>query len=89
MRIFAKKRFILRAGKDTIVTTPLAFADIDERFAHCRLFGLALADGDIEVIDSPVKQKSTENEPGEPTRGMKNAGKTSKDAETSPKPPTE
>lgn len=68
MRILSRKKLEFRVGDgSTIVVEPLVFSTVPESIKEDPMFGWALSDGSIEVIETVEQQKKLENEPLVPT----------------------
>lgn len=68
MRILSRKKLEFRTGEgSTITVEPLVFTDVPESAKNDPMFGWALADKTIEVIETLAQQKKLENEPEIPT----------------------
>jgi len=62
MRIFAKKAFKFINGGDSFTATPLAFSSAPDWIKTDNLYKWAVADGDIEVINSKQDEIKAELE---------------------------
>jgi hypothetical protein len=69
MRILSRKKLEFRTDDkgSTITVEPLVFSEAPESIKNDPLFGWALSDGSIEVIETVAQQKKLENEPLAPT----------------------
>jgi len=83
MRILSRKKlqFKTDAKGSTVIVEPLVFTEVPESAKQDPMYGWALADGTIEVIETIQQQKKLENEPiasNEVTEDDKETEKTSK-----------
>lgn len=65
MRILSRKKLEFRTDDEGLAVTvePLVFTEVPESAKNDPMFGWALADGTIEVIETVTQQKELENEP--------------------------
>ena len=65
MRILSRKKLEFRTDDEgsAVTVAPLVFTEVPESAKLDPLFGWALRDGSIEVIETVVQQKELENEP--------------------------
>ena len=68
MRILSRKKIEFKLeGGSTVTVEPLVFTEVPEGAKLDPMFGWALKDGSIEVIETVAQQKKLENEPELPT----------------------
>lgn len=64
MRILSRKKIEFKIGDGSaLVVEPLVFTEVPESAKLDPMFGWALKDGTIEVIETVEQQKKLENEP--------------------------
>lgn len=62
MRIFPRKAFRFEIGLDRFQCMPGKIQDMPDKFAKSKMFRMAAAEGSVDVLSTPTKQRKAEND---------------------------